>query len=303
MWFKNLVVYRVPARWDMSAETLAEQLQSQAFAPGSALEEITAGWAPPLPGEDDLVVPVQGQLLFTYRQEKKLLPAKVVTQFVKERAQRMEEEDGFKPGRKQMKELKEQIRDELLPRAFSLSSDTRVWIDPKNGWLAVDTGSATRAEEIFALLAKAVQHFPGKPLRLANPVGGAMTGWLATTEGPRGFTVDQDAELSAKQGKGSIRYANESLESAELAKHIEGGKQCTKLALTWSDKVSFVLTDKAEIKRIRALDLLKESMEGQEGSEPRERFQADMLLMTRELAQLLDDLVDGLGGEAIAKAA
>ena len=56
---------------------------------------------------------------------------------LKQRAEQIEAEDGFKPGRKRLKELKEQIRDELLPRAFSLASDMRVWIDPVGGWLVI----------------------------------------------------------------------------------------------------------------------------------------------------------------------
>ena len=92
---------------------------------------------------------------------------------VKQRAEKLEEEEGFKPGRKRLKELKELVRDELLPRAFSLSSDTRVWIDPVHGWLAVDTGSANKAGEVFTLLVKAIDGFPGKSLM---PPAGEMTG-------------------------------------------------------------------------------------------------------------------------------
>ena len=84
--------------------------------------------------------------------EKKLLPASVINQVTKARAAEIEEQQGFKPGRKQMKELKEQVTDELLPRAFSIRRDTRVWIDPVNGWLVVDSSSPAKADEILKLL-------------------------------------------------------------------------------------------------------------------------------------------------------
>ena len=153
MWFRNLIVYSVPAGWDLSPEALAELLTPQAFAPGSSIEELSVGWVPPKEGDSALVYAVGRQMLLTLRHEKKLLPAKVIAQVVKQRAEKLEEEEGFKPGRKRLKELKELVRDELLPRAFSLSSDTRVWIDPVHGWLAVDTGSANKAGEIYSLLA------------------------------------------------------------------------------------------------------------------------------------------------------
>ena len=82
-------------------------------------------------------------MLLTFRAEKKLLPASVVTQVTKARALELEEQQGFKPGRKQMRELKEQVTDELLPRAFSIRRDTRVWIDTKNGWLVIDAALAS----------------------------------------------------------------------------------------------------------------------------------------------------------------
>ena len=304
MWFKNLIVYRVPVRWDIDADTLATALQPQAFSPGSGLEESTLGWVPPREGDARLVYAVNRQLLICLRQEKKLLPAKVVAQVVKQRAEKIEEDEGFKPGRKRLKELKELVRDELLPRAFSLSSDTRVWIDPTHGWLVVDAASPAKAEAIFTLLVKAIEQFPARMLKVTDSVPGAMTTWLVSGEAPAGFTVDQDVELKARDGKATVRYANQSLEAEDVLRHTKAGKQCTKLALTWSGKVSFVLTDKLEIKRVRPLDVVKESM-GSVGAEggADERFESDMMLMTGELARMLDDVVDALGGQLQAKAA
>ena len=300
MWFRNLIVFTLPKPWDLTPEALGERLNPQRFAPVTSLELVSQGWAPPRETDDALVYTSHRQMLLVLRQEKKLLPAKVVSQFVKERAERIEEEEGFKPGRKRLKELKEQVRDELLPRAFSLASDTRVWIDPVHGWLAVDTGSATRAGEVFGLLVKALDPVPGRPLRVAHSVSGEMTAWLSTGEAPAGFTVDQDAELRARDGKATVRFANQSLELDDVARHVKAGKQCTKLALTWGSRVSLLLTDKLEIKRVRPLDILKEAGGGAVEGDPEERFEADFQLMTGDLARLLDDVVDALGGPQAA---
>ena len=303
MWFKNLIVFRVPAPWNLSAEALDEQLQRLAFSPGSSIEETSIGWVPPREGDPALVYAIDRQMLIVLRQEKKLLPAKVIAQVLRQRVDRIEEEEGFKPGRKRMKELKEQVRDELLPRAFSLANDTRVWIDPVHGWLVVDAGSAGKAEEAFSLLVKAIDRFPARPLKVAGAPAGAMTAWLVSGEAPAGFSVDQDAELKARGGKATVRYANQSIEHDDIARHTKAGKECTKLALTWNDRISLVLTDKLELKRIRPLDIIKETA-GSMGAEgdADERFALDMTLMTGELAKLLADVVDALGGEAAAGA-
>ena len=303
MWFRNLQVFRLPPNSPIQADKLNEQLSAEAFAPALSAEEISVGWVPPLAEVDKLVYPLGGHLLMNLRQEKKLLPARVISQVVRQRADLMEEREGFKPGRKQMKELKEQVRDELLPLAFSLSSDVRVWIDPKGGWLVVDSGSINKAADVFGLLARAVEGFPGKALRPARSVAVSLTEWLANGEAPAGMTVDQDAELKGRDGKAQIRYANESMAPEDVARHIKEGKQCARLALTWRDRVSFVLTDKLELKRVQPLDVLNESLNASKGEDAIGRFESDMTLMTSELALLLDDLLDALGGEAIAQAA
>lgn len=297
MWFRNLIVYRIPEGWDVSADALGAQLARLAFAPAASIDESSIGWAPPRDNDESLVYEVNRQLLLSLRQEKKLLPAKVVTQFVRQRVERIEAEEGFKPGRKRMKELKEEVRDELLPRAFSLSSDTRVWIDPKHGWLAIDAASQAKADEVITLLVKAVDGLPARKLTVADSVAGAMTAWLVTDEAPAGFSVDQDAELRAREGKATIRYANQALDHDDIARHVDAGKQCTRLALTWADRVSFVLNEKLELKRIRPLDVLKEQSDLSDVGED-ERFASDFVLMSGELAKLLADVVESLGGFA-----
>jgi recombination associated protein RdgC len=297
MWFRNLIVLRVPAGWDLDADTLADALLPFAFTEPTSVEETRTGFVPPRDGDPSLVASAGRQLLFALRQEKKLLPARVVAQFVRQRAERIEAEEGFRPGRKRMKELKEQVRDELLPRAFGLSTDTRAWIDPVGGWLAVDAASQSRADEVVGLLAKALDGFPGRPLKTVQSPAGAMTAWLADGEAPSGLSIDQDVVLKARDGKASVRYANQSLETDEVAKHVKAGKQCTRLALTWADRVSVVLTDTLAIKRVRPLDVLKETEAGSAAStDADERFASDFTLMSGELSSLLGGIVDALGG-------
>ncbi len=187
---------------------------------------------------------------------KKLLPASVVNQVAKSRAQEAEERQGYKPGRKQMKDIKEAVTDELIPKAFSIFRDTRVWIDPVNRWLLIDTTSAAKAEEVLALLSKSIDSFPLQPVQVPQSPAAAMTCWLAADEAPAGFTIDQDTELRATgDSRAAIRYVRQSIEAAEVRKHIDEGKQCTRLAMTWRDRISFVLTEALTLKRIAPLDV------------------------------------------------
>lgn len=236
-------------------------------------------------------------MLLTFRAEKKLLPASVINQVTKARAQELEEQQGFKPGRKQLRELKEQVTDELLPRAFSIRRDTRVWIDPVNGWLVIDAASQTLADDVRGLLVKSVDQLPLTSVRVAHSPVAAMTEWLLSGEAPGGFTVDQDAELrSTGEGGATVRYVGHALEAEDMRRHIEAGKQCMRLAMTWDDRVSFVLTPSLTIKRITPLDVIKEA-EDPTAQNDEERFESDFALMTGELGRMLADLVEILGGD------
>jgi recombination associated protein RdgC len=140
MWFKNLQLHRLPVPWSVTPEQMEKWLAPHAFQPGSSVEMQTQGWASPR-DNDSLVYSINRQMLLVFRAEKKLLPASVVNQVTKARALELEEQQGFKVGRKQMRELKEQVTDELLPRAFSIRRDTRGWIDTAHGWLVIDASS------------------------------------------------------------------------------------------------------------------------------------------------------------------
>lgn len=300
MWFRNLTVFRLAA-FEMSAEALAQALAKHAFVPCGDLQMQSQGWAPPRDG-GELVHSVNGQLLIALATDKKLLPASVVRDFVKVRADALEEQQGFKPGRKQMRELKEAVTDELMPKAFNIRSMTHVWIDPANGWLVIDAAVGAKVDAVMGEMFRAIDGLAVTRLLVKNSPVAAMTDWLATDEAPAGFTIDQDTVLqSSGESRASIRIANQTPDTEDVARHIAAGKRCTRLAMTWNDRVSLVLTDGLLIKRVVPLDVLKETAAvGEKGAD--EAFDSDFLLMTGELARLLSDLVEALGGEQVPEA-
>ena len=299
MFFRNLQVYRLPVPWAMTAERLAEYLGPQAFVPASSNELLRQGWAAPRGTGEPLVHAVGGQFLLQLVTEKKVLPAKVINQVAAARADELEEQQGFRPGKKAMRELKERAADELLPRAFPIRSAVLVWIDPKNGWLVVDAAGPAKADDVVKLLLKAVDKMPLESLRVQRSPVAVMTGWLDADQAPHGFTIDQDATLrAAGESRAQIGYKRHSLEPDDMRRHIAAGKQCTRLAMTWNDRISFVLDETLAIKGLKPLDVIHENAAA--AVDDSERFDNDFALMSGELAKLLADLVEALGGEAKA---
>jgi recombination associated protein RdgC len=277
---------------------LAAALLPQMFVPAASNELLRQGWDRPRGADGALVHAVNGQFLLTLATEKKILPAKVINQVAKARAVEMEEQQGFAPGKKAMKELRERVADELLPRAFAISSRTDVWIDPVNGWLVIDAASSSKADDVIKLLLKAVDKLPLESLRVQRSPLAVMTAWLESDEAPHNFTIDQDATLrAAGAGRAQVGYKGHSLDPEEMRRHIAAGKRCTRLAMTWNSRISFVLTEQLSIKSVKLLDILKENTAFT--YDQNERLDNDFALMTGEYAKLLADLVEALGGEAL----
>lgn len=292
--FKNLMLYRLPAPWAITASQLDEILTPHALTPCASLDLQSQGWTSPRGA--GLAHAVNHQILLNLTTEKKIMPAAAITQLTKARAAEQEEAQGFGMGKNAMKELKERVADEMLPRAFSVKSTVQVWIDPVNGWLAIDTASTGRADEVVRMLLKAIEKMPIESVRVQRSPTAAMTEWLQSDEAPAGFTVDQDAEMrSSGEGHATVRYVNHTLEADDVRRHIAAGKRCTRMAMTWNGKISFVLTEALAIKSVKAIGVLKEAGGSQDADE---RFDGDMMLMTGELALMLVDLIDSLGGEA-----
>ena len=297
MWFKNLQIFRLASGWEYSSEKLAEQLQKGLFQGCSATDRVALGWVPPCGEDGELVFTMQQQQLIALGVEQKILPGSVVRQYAQAKLAEIEAAQGYKPGKKQAREVREQVEIELLPRAFVKRGLTYVWIDPINRWLLVDASSSARADEVMEQLKLSLGELPLTLVKTQLAPATAMTQWLAAGTAPGSFSIDRDCELcAAVEERAAVRYVRHNLDSDEVRAHMAGGKAATRLSLTWNDRVSFVLTEQLQIKRLAFLDLLKEDAERQSESGG-DLFAADFTLMSGELAQLLKHLVEALGGE------
>ena len=302
MWFRNLQLYRLPTPWNVDLAKFDEQLARGPFVKCPSNQPMSRGWVAPR-RDGALVYSLGQQWMIALSVEQRLLPSSVVNEEVKERAETLTEQQGYAPGRKQLKELKERVTEELMPRAFTRRRTTYVWIDPQNGWFCVDAASPAKAEEVIEHLRHCLDDFPLSMLHTQVSPQAAMADWLAGGDAPAGFTIDRDCELKAAgEEKAAVRYVRHPLDgdeiSGEIKAHLASGKMPTKLALTWDDRISFVLGEKMEIKRLAFLDLLKEAAE-KTAEHADEQFDADFALMTGEFARFLPQLVEALGGEVV----
>lgn len=295
MWFKNLQIYCLTSDWELSPGKLEEKLAAHPLIPCTGINPQSRGWVSPR-DNGQLVHHHENHLLIALGIEQKILPAAVVNQTTKERAEKLEQKQGFKPGRKQVREIKDSVTAELLPRAFARRRITRAWIAPAQRWLIVDAASPAKAEEVTEALRLALGELPLVPLATTQSPGAAMSQWLAGGEAPGRFNIDQDCELiGADATKSTVRYVRHALDGKDVRQHISAGKSATRLGLSWSERISFVLYDKHQLKRVNFLDIDKNREDG-EAQNPDEQFDADFALMTGQYTKLIVDVIKALGG-------
>lgn len=294
--FKTVGVFRVVGGWPESLTALEDALAQMPFVPGTASQDKAVGWVPPRgQAHGPLVESVQGQWILRFMVETRQVPASVLQRKVDEACTHIEATAGRKPGKKERRDLREEVKAALLPQAFPRQQSTWVWLDGRTQRLVLDSAAPARTDDILTALVKLLDGFVAEPLNTATSPAVAMARWLTEQEAPAGFAIGKACELkSADESQAVVRYARHPLLTDEVRDHIAQGKQPTRLALHWDDRVQFVLTDALHLKSVAFEDRVLEQAKAQ--GQRADDFDGNVLMATAELAPLVNDLIDALDG-------
>ena len=296
--FKNVMVYRIAPGWAMEVEAMEAALARMPFEPCGATQPESFGWAPARgQAHGALVELVAGQRILRFMHESKAVPGSVVKRRLEERCAQIEQKEGRKPGRKESRELRDEITQELLPMAFARTSSMLVWIDLDNGRLVLDCASQGKADALVTALVQCLAGLQVALLDTQVSPQAAMTQWLTGgADGwPGHFAPGREVELKSGDEMNSVvKFTRHPLDDEEMKRHIAQGKLPTQLALDWDGRVSFVLTEGTQLKKVAFLDGV---FEEQAGAEDNGGFDSDVAIATGELAALITDLTAALGGE------
>lgn len=205
-----------------------------------------------------LVHAANGRYLLSLKREEKLLPSPVVREMLEEKVALIETEEARKVYRKERLNLKDEIVQDCLPRAFSRSSRTSVFIDTASSWLFIDSASAARAEELLNLLRDCIGSFPVVLPQVNNAPCATMTGWLAHQNLPDEFTLGEECELREPGEEGGVvRVRGVDLLSEEMETHLNAGKQVARLSLAWQERMSLVIAEDMCLRRLKFSDELQ----------------------------------------------
>lgn len=296
-WFKQCSFYPLAKDAMPTPEAVAASLAEAEFAPCTGLDWFSEGFSAPVPFDAALVFTTNANAhRIALKKEEKVLPGAVINDILNEKVAIIEQEEARPVGRKEKMALKEQITDDLLPRAFTKSSRIEAIFDAKRGYFMVNSATATKAE---AMLSKVRQALGGLEAKLPNTElspSVLMTNWILAGEAAGNFQLDSDC---VQQGTGVaspvIRMAKMDLIEEEVVNHVKNGKIVTELGLIWQERVCFVLTQDFALKRIQYLDVLQDEA-SEHGEDMASLTAASQIIMVEALGALLDELIGHLGG-------
>jgi len=286
--FKNARFFRLDTSFGLDMAELEERLATRRFRPCGPIETATMGWAAPLGEETSaLVHAVGGCSLMCARKQERLLPSAAVAEALDERVSELESGEARDVGRAERRRLREQIINEMLPRAFTRSRRTQLYVDTEAGWLVVDAASEKQAEDIVSLLRETLESLPARLPDPAKTPASIMTGWLLEDSAPDDFVPGDACELrDAEDNAGVVRCSKQDLASDEILNHLRAGKRATKLALEWDERLSFTLAEDLSLKRLRVGDSLLEELDDDD-LDPAMRLDAEFAILALQLRQLL----------------
>ncbi|RUR31784.1 recombination-associated protein RdgC [Vreelandella nanhaiensis] len=301
MWFKHLHLYRLHGAPELDSTMLADALETHAAKPLGTADARRLGWTAPAGrlGGGQLLHEIQGHRLLSVLRQERLLPASVVKEEVDEQVADIEAREGRKVTRKEKTALKEQITEELLPRAFVRSQKIDLWWDTRRHLIGINASSRTRAEDVLDLLRETLGSLKATPLSSQTLPIRAMTTWLGDPASrPADLQLGDQVELKAKGDDGVLRARQVDLDSDEIQQLLESGRQASKLAMSLEGRLSFVLHDDLALKSLRFGDaLIEEADHADDGDDALARLETDFILMAQALSDDIVRLIEWLDGE------
>jgi recombination associated protein RdgC len=300
MWFKNLLMYRLTQGLEIDAEALESALATKPARPCASQEMSTFGFTAPLgKGDDAPLVHISGKfMLICAGKQERILPSSVVRDALKEKVEEIEADQMRKVYKKERDQIKDEIIQAFLPRAFIRKSQIFAAIDLEKNLIIVNSASPKRAEDLLSTLREVIGSLPVRPVSVKIAPAATMTEWVKTQKAAEDFFVlDRGVFSDTHEDGGKISATRQDLTSEEIQLHLETGKIATQLSLAWQDKLGFVLDDKMTIKSLKFEDLLQDQAEQDGGDEALGQLDASFTLMMLTFQDFIPALLEALGGE------
>ena len=250
-----------------------------------------AGFVPVEPSEKLFVYPFQNGYAFAVRYDEKIVPASVVKAELKKWAADFDAREGFKPGRKLLRETKEQvIYPTLLAQAFVRSKVIRCFYNPAEHILIVPTASKKLANFVMDCLVRAVEAVKTTTINVAGANASLtvrLLGHLNCEGGFEDFTVGGVVKMQGKDGD-KFSFDLDSVDQAEegIREAAAAGANVAEIALELNG-VRFRLGQDFVLKGIKFED---ELIQYEQDGDPFNTFEQEAAIQLLLVGKVIDAL-------------
>jgi recombination associated protein RdgC len=294
--FRTLRLYRVESPWPRSEAALADRLAEAAFAPCSAFTAETAGFEPPTGRDTDLLCRrIGGADLLSLRRQTRLLPAAAVNEVLSERIARFVNRMGRDPGRKERRQLRDEVYGELLPKSLLRSQRIRGFHLASEHILAVEAAAPARAELFLDRLRTALGSLVVKPLTFGQPVGGLLNTHAARSRAEATAHRARVPAARSRAARSSVQWLDMDLSGDSAPGLVQDGMELERLGVEFDDVLTCVLDRDCVLRKIRLPDA---DAAETDDDDPLARLDAEFVMLTGSVRRLLEALKGALKGYA-----
>ena len=299
--FKGLTIYQLTQDVAAVEERLTDALgeKNYGFTPCKAKDPKSSGFVEPLgPSSEGLTFETDNAVLFCVRTDEKAVPPAAVKNRVNEIV-KQKEDDGEAVNKTDLRLIKEDVVEKLLPGAVAAPKWTYAYLDKSLAMLFVGA-SDDDSDAFIEWLKKPLGGVPFILLGLSEVDPCAkFTEWMRDPGEHLGesFNLGNACSLKhAKEGGTAVLNINhEDLEAEDLAALLEAGKQCCRVALE-HEALHFAITAKLGLRRVTFSDEVKQQLKEDDDGVPTTQRANEFAKTVAGVRTVLADLEKLLGG-------
>jgi recombination associated protein RdgC len=232
--------------------------------------------------------------LLQLRTQSRVLPIAAIREELESRVSAYRQRTGDEPNRGQLRKLKEETRDELLPKSLLKSERTRGLVLPKESILVIDAASAGKAEWFIDQLRPCFARLQCVPLTF-NTRPDSLLKKMFLGDVPKPFSLGNECRLQDPADRLSIgAFRNIDLDDKTVRQHVLDGMRLTHLGLGFDEYASFVLSEDAVISKLKFLK--GDAADELDDEDPQARMDADFVLLAGTFRRIIKELRTHLGG-------
>lgn len=292
--FRNARFFNLSGGWPDSEAKLDEALATVSFTPCGPLTEKSYGWEAPVETPDGrLCRSVGGADIVQLRTQSRLLPTAAINEAVEQRVEEFRERMGEPPGPRERRRLKLETRDNLMPKALLRSERTRGFLLRSESVLVIDAASPTKTERFVEFLRASLGKLDVSTLEYRRPVGDLINRIFLGDALP-GIALGRECRMQdPAEAKATVRFADMDLTDANVRKHVRDGMRLTHLGIEFNNIMSCVIDENGGLGKIRLVGV--DASEASDEEDPLTRFDAQLVLLSGTLRELLATLGKALG--------